>query len=171
VNSAIDRQAVQAAVRSFPAITGASVLHVHVGADGNFLLGGRPVPPRQYWTDVVSGLGLPDGQPLIMVGCGGPSRAGTLEQAAAGLARHACQWVLAAGSDLHITAGGMLARVGFDSLGRPSAAPGSVALIAPDGQVRGALGPDLAEAVWDPQLTVVTRKAGRVIRWAVGVET
>jgi hypothetical protein len=171
VNEAINRQAVEQAVRSFPPITGASVLHVHVGSDSNFLLGGREVSARQYWTDVVAWLGLPAGQPLVVVGCGAPAPAGTVERAAAGLARHASRWVLAAGSDLHIAASGMLARVGFDPAGRPAAVPGSVALITPGGQVSGALGPDLPEAVWDPQLTIVTQKGGRVIRWAAGVET
>lgn len=158
-----------AAARRFPVVDGASVLHVHVNAAGNFLAGGQELTPERFGAQVVAGLGLPAGRPLILVTCGAAPPPGVLEAAAAVLARQDGRWVLAASGGVYTTARGVLARVGIDPEGRPAAMPGNVVQIAPDGQNSGVLGPDLRAAMRDARFTWLTRRPGRVIRWAAGV--
>ncbi len=52
----------------FPRVDGARVLHVHVRG-GGFAVGGRVLTAGEFHEEVVARLGLPEGEPLIIVGC------------------------------------------------------------------------------------------------------
>lgn len=128
---------------------------------------------KRFLADVVPALGLPDGEPLVVVGCGAAPPPEAMRVAATALARQAGRWVLTADSGAYASPQALLAAVEFDLSGRPAAKPGTILLIAPDGHDIRVLGPDLRAAVRQarpsPRSAQVTRQPGRTIRWAAEV--
>jgi hypothetical protein len=151
-------------------LDGASALHVRVSAAGNFVVGGREVEPERFVVEVLSALGLPVGQPVVLAGRGASPPPEAVRAAAAALARQASRPVLTTDHDLHISAEALVARVGFDAGGRPAVSPGTVLLMAPDGRVLAMPGPDLRIAVREARSVEARRRPRRSIQWAAGVE-
>ena len=150
------------AARSFPAVEGARVLHVHVRG-GGFAVGGRLLTPEQFHEEVVARLGLPEGEPLIVVGCRvAAAPADGSRSAVAELARVSRRAVVGATADAFTTAaagalstsvpGVVTALAGVGADGRPVIVedrPGEWVLARPDGSTQGGLGADLLASLRD----------------------
>ncbi len=142
-----------AAAQSFPRLDGATALHVHFH-DGVFAVGGRALTLSQFHDEVVSSLGLPEGQPLILVACqtaAAPQAPGTVG-AALTLAELSGRPVIGATADAFTTATHQIvsAHASFDADGRPvfdGSPPGDWVIASPDGQLATGLGFDLLEAL------------------------
>ncbi|HEY2441836.1 MAG TPA: hypothetical protein VGI31_01750 [Streptosporangiaceae bacterium] len=137
-----------AAARSFPPVSGAAVLHVHFG-DGAFAVGGQMLTPSQFLSEVVDELGLPPGQPLILVACQTAAVAATgPRRAASVLASLSGRAVIAATGEVFTTPNAQVVTThsGVDANGYPVVNTGPAAnwVIAwPDGTLTPRLGPNL----------------------------
>ncbi len=137
------------AAQFFPDIDGATVLHVHF-ADGGFLAGGGTLTPEQFKEQLLDGLNLEPGQPLILVACQAAALPAAMGQgvAASALASLSDRPVIAATGDAYTTPSAQVVTThsGFDADGHPvvDAGPPAHWVIAwPDGTLSPGLGPDL----------------------------
>ena len=145
-----------AAARFFPRVDGATVLHVHFG-DGAFAVGDLTLTPQQFGDEALSQLGLPAGQPLILVGCqtAAPAPDSGPQSAVMALAALSGRPVIGASSDAYTTVEpGVVtaAHAGFDAEGRPVLKLGDWVVAWPDGRIVPGLGSDLLAILRDGTL-------------------
>ena len=138
-----DRDAVDAAL-GFPPVAGAAVLHVHTTGGGSRFVVDDQVLTAAEFAGRVASLGLPAGQPVILVACDAVAAAGEL----AGLLDAP---VIAADASAWTTPDGRVvaAQAGVDDQSRAvlEAGRGDWVLVAPDGRRSGGLGRDLLDVL------------------------
>ena len=172
------------AARSFPRVDGATVLHVHFRS-GAFAADGRRLTPQQFQDQVVDPLGLPPGQPLILVGCqtaAGAQTPGSVPAVSA-LSMLSKRPVIGATADAFTTTAAQVvtaAHAGFDADGRPvldASRPGDWVAAWPDGRTVAGLGADLLAILRSGTLTAFlpgvglgegepTASPARTVMWA-----
>ena len=146
------RAAELAAASWFPVVDGATVVHVHARG-GALYAGGGELTPARFGDEVIAALGLPPGQPLILVGCQTRGRAWRPGRPGAGAGP--AGWPAGDRRDRcdvhHPRRGGhrRARRVRRRRLTRSwtLGAPGDWVIAWPGGQAADGLGPDLLAAL------------------------
>ncbi len=173
-----------AAAQFFPPVSGMTVVHVHYH-EGRFVVGGRQLTVEEFHREVVERLGLPAGEPLIVVACGLAAGAG---QEASELALLAGRPVVAATADAFTLPSGPGVPEGEVVAWHPRYAadgspvmyqPGQWVVARPDGSQPTELGPYLLTSLRQGNLTTALRRPAtvgehatppprRLIRWNQG---